>query len=159
MSPNTSVYIETTIIGYLTSRISRELVTAANQQVTRQWWDDHRDEFDFFISQFVVEECSAGDPGAARERLNLIGDIPELDITDDAKALAKKLLADVPLPDNAEVDALHVAVATVHGIDYLLTWNCTHIANAVLRHRIEAVCRANGFEPPTICTPQELREI
>ncbi len=155
---NPSIYLETSVIGYLTSRISRELVTAANQQVTREWWDDHRGDFDLFISQFVVHECKAGDQDAAHERLEIIAEIPELDVTDDAKVLAKKLVANVPLPDKAEIDALHVAVATVHGIDYLLTWNCKHIANAALRHQIEAVCRDHGFEPPTICTPQELLE-
>jgi len=155
---NSSIYLETSVISYLASRISRELVTAANQQMTREWWDDHRADFDLFISQFVVHECSAGDPDAARERLEVIAEIPELDVTDDAKTLAKELVINVPLPDKAEIDALHVAVATVHGINYLLTWNCKHIANAALRHRIEAVCRDHGFEPPTICTPQELME-
>ena len=158
MPANPSLYLETTDIGYLTSRISHELVIAANQQVTREWWNDHCGDFDLFISQFVVQECTAGDPDAARERLEVIAEIPELDVTDDAKALAKKLVTNVPLPDKAEIDALHVAIATVHGIDYLLTWNCKHIANAALRHQIEAVCRDRGFEPPTICTPQELME-
>ncbi len=156
---NPSIYLETSVIGYLTSRISRDLVTAANQQLTREWWDEHRTNFDLFISQFVLHECGAGDSDAARERLEVITEIPELDVTDDAKALAKKLMTDVPLPDKAEIDALHVAVATAHGVNYLLTWNCRHIANAVLRRRIEAVCRDHGFEPPTICTPQELMEI
>lgn len=155
---NSSIYLETSVIGYLTSRVSRELVTAANQQVTREWWDDRRADFDLFISQFVVHECSAGDPDAARERLEAIAEIPELDVNEDAKVLAKELVIKVPLPEGAEIDALHVAIATVHGIDYLLTWNCKHIANAALRHQIEAVCRDHGFEPPTICTPQELLE-
>ena len=82
---NPSIYLETSVIGYLTSRMSRELVTAANQQVTREWWDDHREDFDLFISQFVVHECSAGDPEAARERLEVITNIPELDVTDMRK--------------------------------------------------------------------------
>lgn len=158
MSGSASVYLETSVIGYLTSRMSRQLVTAANQQLTREWWEDHREEFDLFISQFVVQEAGAGDPVAARERLEVIGQIPKLDVTPDAQALAKELVKNVPLPDKAEVDALHVAVATVHGVDYLLTWNCKHIANAALRPRIEAVCRNSGYEPPTICTPQELME-
>ncbi len=158
MPTNPSLYLETTVIGYLTSRISHELVTAANQQVTRQWWDNHRGDFKLFISQFVVQECRAGDPDAVHERLEIISDIPKLDVTDDVKKLAKELVTNVPLPDKAEVDALHISVATVHGIDYLLTWNCKHIANAALRHQIEAVCRHHGFEPPTICTPHELME-
>nr|VFK64753.1 MAG: hypothetical protein BECKUNK1418G_GA0071005_105012 [Candidatus Kentron sp. UNK]VFK71223.1 MAG: hypothetical protein BECKUNK1418H_GA0071006_105511 [Candidatus Kentron sp. UNK] len=105
-----------------------------------------------------MDECGAGDSNAARERLDVIHEIPELDVTDDARALAKDLVDKVPLPAKAKVDALHVAVATVHGVDYLLTWNCKHIANATLRQRIEAICRDHGFEPPTIRTPQELME-
>lgn len=93
MSANPTLYVETTVIGYLTSRISRELVIAANQQVTREWWNDHCGDFDLFISQFVVQECTAGDPGAARERLEVIAGIPELDVTDEVKTLAKELVA------------------------------------------------------------------
>nr|VFJ70016.1 MAG: hypothetical protein BECKFW1821B_GA0114236_11778 [Candidatus Kentron sp. FW] len=155
---NSSVYLETSIIGYLTSRISHELVTAANQQLTRDWWDRHSENFDLLISPFVVDECGAGDSDAARERLDVINGILELDVTDDVRALAKDFVDKIPLPAKAEVDALHVAVATVHGVDYLLTWNCKHIANATLRQRIEAICWDHGFESPTICTPQELME-
>jgi predicted nucleic acid-binding protein len=123
-----SVYIDTTIIGYLTSRVSSLLLTAANQQVTREWWDEHRGHFDVFVSRAVVDEADA-------------------------------LVARVPLPGKAQVDALHVAVAAVNGVQYLLTWNCKHIANASLRPRIESVCRDLGYEPPSICTPQEIMEI
>ena len=154
-----SVYIDTTIIGYLTSRVSSLLVAAANQQVTREWWDEHRGHFDVFVSRFVVDECAAGDSEAAAERLEKIKDVPLLDVTDDVIGLAGALLARVPLPEKAQVDALHVAVATVNGVQYLLTWNCKHIANALLRPRIESVCRELGYEPPSICTPQEIMEI
>ena len=153
-----TVYIETSIIGYATSRPSRDLVTAANQQLTDEWWRKHRDQFDLYISQIVLQECSAGNPDAAKERLDRLTQIPELDVTRAAEQLAKELLKQVPLPEKAEVDALHIAVATVHGMDYLLTWNGTHIANAALRHRIEEVCRESGFEPPVISTPPELME-
>jgi hypothetical protein len=151
-------YLETTIASYLTARPSRDLITAANQQMTHDWWHDHRRNFDLYVSQFVVEEASAGDPEAATRRLAVLADLPQLDVTDAVQHLAQALLTHVPLPQNAQVDALHIAVATVHGIDYLVTWNCTHIANATLRHRIEAICRAEGYEPPIICTPQELLE-
>jgi len=153
-----SVYLETSIIGYLTSRPSRDLITAANQQMTREWWDDHRQGFEVFVSQFVLDECGAGDTEAAQERMAVLSGVVELDATDDVQRLAEALLERVPLPDKAGVDALHIAVATVHGIEYLLTWNCTHIANAAMRPRIEAICRSLGYEPPTICTPQELME-
>lgn len=153
-----AVYLETSIIGYLTSRPSRDLITAANQQITHEWWDNHREKFDLFISQFVVDECSEGDADAARERFDMLADLRELDATEDVEALAQELVKHVPLPEKAEVDALHIAVATVHGMEYLVTWNCTHIANAALRPRIEAICRSFGYEPPAICTPQELME-
>jgi len=87
-----------------------------------------------------------------------IRDIQELEITEEAKILANSLIKEGPLPEKAEIDAYHIAVATVNGMDYLLTWNCTHIANAVMRPKVEAVCRFHGFEPPIICTPQELME-
>jgi len=153
-----SVYLETSIIGYLTSRPSRDLITAANQQMTHQWWDDRREKFDVFVSQFVIDECQAGDADAAEERREVLSGIGELDATEDVERLAEALMKRVPLPEKAEVDALHIAVATVHGIEYLLTWNCAHIANAAMRPRIEAICRSLGYEPPAICTPQELME-
>lgn len=155
---SSTVYLETSIIGYLASRPSRDLITAANQQLTRDWWDEYRESYDLYVSEAVVAECSAGDPQAAQERLDVIGEIPVLDVTDDAEYLADALIQQVPLPQNAEVDALHIAIATANGINYLLTWNCAHIANAALRPQIEAVCRFAGFEPPTICTPQQLIE-
>lgn len=154
-----SLYVETTIIGYLTSRVSSLLAAAANQQMTRDWWEDRRAHFDVFISRLVVDECAAGDSEAAAERLEKIKDLPLLDVTDEVIRLADALLARVPLPKKAQVDALHVAVATVGGVQYLLTWNCKHIANAALRPRIEAVCRELGYDPPSICTPQEIMEI
>jgi hypothetical protein len=153
-----TVYLETSIIGYLTSRPSRDLVTAANQQLTLDWWHQHGGQYDLYISEAVIAECSAGDAQAAQERLDVLTDIPVLDVTEEAEILADRLLKEVPLPENAEVDALHIGIATVNGSDYLLTWNCVHIANAALKRRIEAVCRSAGFDPPTICTPQQLLE-
>ena len=154
-----TVYLETSIIGYLTSRPSRDLITAANQQLTHEWWTDHRESFDIFISQFVIDECGEGDAVAAQERLEVLTDIRQLDTIEDVENVAEELVKQVPLPEKAGVDALHIAIATVHGMEYLLTWNCTHIANAALRPQIEAVCRSFEYEPPTICTPQELMEV
>jgi predicted nucleic acid-binding protein len=151
-----TVYLETTIIGYRASRPSRDLITAANQQLTHDWWDNHRANYDLYVSEPVIAECSAGDPEAARERLEMLDKLPVLDVTEAAESLAEELVNEIPLPEKAKVDALHIALATVNGIDYLLTWNCTHIANAVLQQRIESICRSLGFEPPTICTPQQL---
>ena len=153
-----TVYLETTVIGYLAMRVSGILRVAANQQTTRDWWDNHRQGFDLFISRFVVDESSEGDPVAAKERLAFLGGIPLLQVSDDVNSLAESLLVGVPLPEKAAIDALHISVAAVNGIQYLLTWNCKHIANPSLRPRIERLCREMGYEPPVICTPHELLE-
>ena len=156
---SSTVYIETSIIGYLASRPSRDLITAANQRLTHDWWNEHRKNFDIFISQFVIDECAVGDAIAIKERQEIISDIRQLNVTEAVENFAEVLVQQVPLPQRAEVDALHIAIATVHGMAYLLTWNCTHIANAILRPKIEAICRTYDYKPPTICTPQELMEI
>ena len=152
------IYLETTISSYLSAWPSRDLVTAAHQQITREWWQARHEEFDLFISQIVIQEAHGGDPDAAARRLEILKDLPLLEQTEEATALAQELVEQVPLPQKAAVDALHIALAVVHGMDYLLTWNCTHIANATLRSKIEAVCRSKGYEPPVICTPEELSE-
>jgi len=154
-----TLYLETTVIGYLAMRVSGMLRVAANQQTTRDWWDNHRQGFDLFVSRFVVDECSNGDPIAAAERLRFVKGIPLLHVPDAVNTLAESLLAGVPLPEKAAIDALHISVAAVNGIQYLLTWNCKHIANPSLRPLIERLCRELGYEPPVICTPQELLEI
>jgi hypothetical protein len=152
------VYLETTIPSYLTSRPSRDLVTAAHQQITREWWDTRRHAFDLFVSQIVLDEAGAGDAEAAARRLAVLTPLPLLNPREEEAELAQALIAQIPLPASAAADALHIAIAVVNGMDYLLTWNCTHIANAALRSRIEAVCRSKGFEVPIICTPEELLE-
>ena len=154
-----TVYLETTIIGYLAMRVSGVLRIAANQQTARDWWENHRPQYDSFISRFVVDECSEGDPAAAQERLAYLEGIPLLEVPDDVNSLAESLIAGVPMPETAGIDALHIGVAAVNGIQYLITWNCKHLANPALRPRIELLCREMGFEPPVICTPQELLEI
>ena len=151
-----AVYLETSVFGYLASRMSSDLVTAGNQRLTMDWWDNHRQSFDLFVSQAVVAECSAGDSNAANERLVFLAHLPILDITDEARVLAETLLSDIPLPPNAEVDALHIAIAAINGMDYLLTWNCKHIANPSLRRIIDEVLLAANVSPPIICTLQEL---
>lgn len=149
------VYIETSILSYLTAWRSRDLIVAANQEITKEWWDS-REQFDLYISALVIQEAGAGNPTAAQKRLEQLDDIPELNITEEVENFAEILIQKVPLPEKARIDALHIAVAALSGMDYLLTWNCTHIANAILRPKLEAICREFGYEPPTICTPQEL---
>lgn len=150
------VYIETTVVSYLTALPTRDLVRAAHQQLTVEWWTG-RDGFELFISDAVLAEARAGDPTAAARRLAALEGIPVLAATDDARALASALLSAAAMPPKAAVDAAHIAVAAINGLDFLLTWNYAHIANAAMRPRIERVCREAGFEPPTICTPEELR--
>ena len=156
---NPTVYLETTVIGYLAMRGSSTLRVAANQETTREWWDNHRQRFELFVSRFVVDECSDGDPVAARERLIYLEGLPLLFVSDEVNALAESLRVSVPLPEKARIDALHISVAAVNGVEYLLTWNGKHIANPSMRPRIERLCREMGYEPPVICTPQELLEI
>ena len=151
------VYIETTIPSYLSARPSRDVILTGNQQITRQWWS-HRDEFELFVSQVVVEEAEDGDPAAAAERLATLAGIPLLDLTPSATYLAANLMKGVPLPRRASTDALYIAISAVHRVDYLVTWNCAHIANVILRPRIESICRAAGYRPPLICTPAQLSE-
>ena len=149
------VYIETSIPSYLCARRSRDLIIAANQELTMEWWDE-RNRFDLYISELVIQEASSGDPAAAQKRIECLNDISELDVTVEVEDLSNILIQKAHLPKKAKVDALHIAVAVLNGMDYLLTWNCAHIANAVLRPKMEAICREYGYEPPTICTPQEL---
>lgn len=152
------VYIETSIVSYLTARQSNDLRAMANKNTTTEWWDSRMPEFDIFISEFVVVESSQGDPDAASKRLAFIDGISELEITEAVRQLGKALIEEGPIPKEAPIDAYHIAVAAVNGIDFLLTWNCKHIANAAMRPKIEKVCRNHGYEPPIICTPQELME-
>lgn len=151
-----TVYLETTIIGYGASKPSRDLVVAARQQVTRDWLATAAEAYQLFVSQPVIREASAGDEQAARERLDLIKGVAPLAVTDEAGELATKLVDEGAVPKKATEDALHIAVAAVHGIEFLLTWNVRHIANATMRQAIERVCRESGYEPPVICTPEEL---
>jgi hypothetical protein len=148
-------YVETTIPSYLTAWPSRDLIRAAEQRQTALWWE-RRAEYELVGSELLLAECAAGDPGAAAARLAVVADLLVLEHKAEAAALAEALVREVRLPPNAVADATHIALAAVHGIDLLVTWNCRHIANPVLRPRVEAVCRAAGYEPPTICTPAEL---
>jgi predicted nucleic acid-binding protein len=151
-----SVYLETSVISYYTSRFSRDLVVAGHQQITREWLDRHAHRFHFFTSEIVIRECSGGDKGAAKARLSILDDFQIIGLRDDALHLSKVFIRERAFPKKAAVDALHIALATVHGIDYLVTWNCKHIANAQIRSKLEKMANECGYELPTICTPEEL---
>jgi len=124
-----SVYVETSVFGYLAMRMSAVLRIAANQQITRDWWDNQRQRYELFVSRYVIDKCTNGDPVAAQERLAFLDDIPLLEVIDAAGILAESLLNEVPLPSKAAIDAYHISIAAVHGIEYLLTWNCKSIAS------------------------------
>ena len=153
-----AAYIETSVVSYLASRPSRDLVVAAYQEVTREWWDSAAERFDLVASALVVEEAAAGDPDAARERLRVLEAAVLLDAGPAAEDLARRLVDSGAVPDAAMEDAVHVAIAASNGVEFLVTWNLRHIANAAMRARIEAECREAGYEPPVICTPNELME-
>jgi len=155
--PTPRLYIETSVVSYLTVHPSRDVVIAGQQQITSEWWI-RRHRFELFASDAVIAEAGRGDPEAATRRLEALAGIPLLDATQDAQDLTDEILRTATMPPKAAVDAAHVAIATVHGLDFLLTWNCTHIANASNRPKIEKVCRSLGYQVPVICTPFELLE-
>jgi len=152
------VYIETSIVSYLTARPSNDIRAMANQNTTIECWENQRLKFDLLVSEFVIAEASLGHADAAQRRLTAIAELAVLEASEEVRVLGKQLIKQGAIPPKAEIDAYHVAIAAVNGIEYLLTWNCTHIANAFKRPIIEAICRANGYEPPIICIPQELME-
>ncbi len=151
-----SVYLETTIPSYLTSRPSRDLVIAGHQQITREWWNSYARVFRLFVSQLVIDEVKSGDFEAARQRLMTLEGIPILDITPDVAKLVDGILKSGKIPRKAATDAAHIAIAAVHGMDYLLTWNCAHIANATIAKSLASICQNHGYVCPVICTPEAL---
>jgi predicted nucleic acid-binding protein len=155
MADKPSVYVETSIVSYLAARDSPSLVGAARQLLTRRWWEK-RDGFRLFVSDIVLRECRAGDPVAALRRLDSLRGLPSLVTTERCADIAEALIARKILPPKAAEDALHVAVATVHGMDILLTWNCKHIANPIMQTEIAGYLEIIGLSLPFICTPEEL---
>lgn len=150
------VYIETTIISYLTARPSKNILATAWQELTKEWWTHRRTYFDLFTSELVLAEAYKGDAEAAQRRLNHLEDIPIIATTDSAIEFARRLINEGPLPEKAIDDALHIALSAVHRIDYLMTWNFKHIDNAEMKPSIRELCVLHGYHYPEICTPQEL---
>jgi predicted nucleic acid-binding protein len=151
-----TVYLETSFISYLVARPSRDLLVAARQQIAHEWWADHRSKFSCCVSQIVIDEASAGDVTEAQKRIAIIAGLTELEISTDAISLTRAIMAAGMLPGKAIDDATHIAVAAVHGVDYLLTWNCKHLANAQIAKRKAIVCEENGWRMPIICNPDQL---
>ena len=150
------IYIETTIPSYLTARPGRDIVQAARQQLTREWWDVERRNYDLCISQIVLDEVAAGDAEAAQRRMAVIDTLPLLDLTFEVDGLAETIMQSGLLPVSASRDAVHIAVTAVHQVHFLLTWNCRHIANATIFRDLQHVIMSAGYDVPVICTPEEL---
>ena len=150
------VYLETTIPSLLTAWPSRDLVLAADQQVTRTWWEKQRSKYDLVVSTLVLDEIKKGDSDAAAARLAALSDCQILTMDEAVAQLGEAIMRTRLIPVRAYNDALHVAAAARHGIDFLLTWNCRHLANATISEHVRMACRVAGYEPPVICTPHGL---
>ena len=148
--------METSSVSYLSARPSRDLVTAAHQQTTREWWENRRKRFEIFISRLVRQEACDGDAEAVKQRLKVLKNLRWLQFRKDLSSLAAALLDRGPMPSKAADDAVHIALAAVHGMHFLLTWNCAHINNAEMVGEVREVCEERGFSCPVICTPEEL---
>ncbi len=151
-----TVYVETSIISYLRQKPSTQVVLAARQLLTHQWWNDERRNYGLVASQFVIDEASAGDPTLAAERLQLLAGIPLLPLDPVIADIADEIMSRAILPEKARTDALHIATVAHHRIQYLLTWNCRHIANARILPRIHDVLIDLLIPVPVICTPEEM---
>ncbi len=152
------VHIETSVISYLTARPSRDVVIAGRQEVTREWWEERSTKFALYVSMLVMEEAKGGNPSAARKRVDAMSEIPVLQITDDAEELAEKLISANLIPRESAEDALHIAIATINAMDFLLTWNFSHINNAFTKMKILETIESLGYECPVLCSPEELEE-
>jgi hypothetical protein len=152
------LYLETTIPSYLVARRSHDPVLAGQQEATLRGGDQCRHNYQLCISQFVDSEAARGDPKMAAARGSKLNGILRLPVTKEALVLAEALIVPGLIPIKARVDAAHIGVATVHHLEYLLTWNCTHIRNPDTLWQIDRLCAQFGYECPKICTPDDLLE-
>ena len=153
-----SIYLETTIISYLAARPANDPISLMRQTITRDWWQLRRSDFEPIISDIVLQEIQRGDADAALRRLEMVKDIPALPVTEESVRLSELLVTDGPIPAGYPEDVLHIALCAVNSIEFLLTWNCTHIANAAIRYELEVHIDRMGYDCPIICTPEELME-
>ena len=154
-----SIYLETTVVSYYTSKPSRDIVALAHQEITRQWWPIAIRRYDLFISEVVTEEASFGDPEAAKRRLEELKDFPHLELNDKVEEMAQVYMGRLEIPEKSFRDAAHLAIACVHNIDYLVTWNCAHLANGEVIKKLMKINESIGIHTPIICTPEELMEV
>jgi hypothetical protein len=150
------VYIETTIVSYLVARSSRDLVLSAHQQVTREWWEFERAKYRCIASEEVVREAVQGEREMAQARIKALEEVEIIRITAEVEAMAATYMATGALPPTMRPDATHLAAATLSGADYLLTWNCRHLANAHVLRRLQKEAERRGWQLPGVCTPMEL---
>jgi len=154
-----TVYIETSVVSYLTSWPSRDLVIAAHQQITRDWWVNTKPKTSCYISEFVTQEASRGDKESAKQRILSIQQIPSLEINQEVEQLAEHYFTKLDLPEKAKIDAFHLAIAAWHNINFMISWNCKHIANGQVIRTLEKLNNKLGLQSPVICTPEELMEV
>jgi predicted nucleic acid-binding protein len=153
------VYIETTVVSYFAARPSRDIIVASHQEATRDLWPDLTAEYETYISALVYEEAGKGDPDQAKMRLAAIEPFPMLDIDDEARFLAEKIIAGRGIPADYPEDALHIAVAAVNGMEVVVTWNFAHLNNPFTRRAVRRIVEGEGYVCPEICSPQELLEV
>jgi len=154
-----SVYIETSVISYHTARPSRDLIVAAHQQITNEWWEVALPHYDAFVYPIVLDEVSRGDINAVQSRLEKVSSFPVLEIVPEIRNLADSYFSALDIPEKARADSYHLAIASWHGMDFLVSWNCTHIVNGRIKMMIEEINAKQGIRTPIICTPEELMEV
>jgi hypothetical protein len=155
----TSVYVETTVISYLTANISRDLLIAAHQQSTIDWWHTVRPTVECYISPLVINEITHGDEQLAKRRLEAVEGFALLGVNEEIEKLAEQYYAAIELPDRAKADGFHLATASWYRVEYMLSWNLKHIASGRVRKIIREVNDQLGIYTPVICTPEELMEV
>ncbi|MCX7047883.1 MAG: type II toxin-antitoxin system VapC family toxin [Candidatus Sumerlaeota bacterium] len=155
MNKKPTLYLETSVPSILTARPSRNIILLAKQQITRIFWEKRLHRFEAYISEFVIDEVSKGDKAAAEARLKAVKPFPLLTTTDVTRDLAKRYMQAGIIPAKKVLDAFHIAIAATYSIDYLLTWNCAHIASLQVQTRLRQIHQQLGLSLPFICSPEE----
>ncbi|MBI5153944.1 type II toxin-antitoxin system VapC family toxin [Candidatus Poribacteria bacterium] len=157
--PGPSVYIETSVVSYLVARPSRDIIMCGHQILTQEWWERALPKVQGFVSPAVIDEIRRGDPLAAQRRLSAVQPLAILPFTQEVSRMAGIYLRELLIPESEPYDTLHLAYASVHAVDYLITWNCRHLASALVQRRIGAINKREGYPYPGICLPEELMEV
>jgi hypothetical protein len=152
------VYVETSVISYLTARPSSNILLLARQQFTREFWDLRGLKFEALFSDLVLDEASAGDAVAAAARLAACEGLVALVINPGAQAFAQELIRTGAVPATEPEDALHIALATIHQMDYIASWNFAHLVGPAAKFKLQSKISALGHVPPIIATPEEIFE-